>query len=118
MPHGPALGTPRLSEPLQRERWRVLHAVHDRIEEVADTAVAVMRAEIPSYALQDDPFFVEVREQVLEHYRMQLAALAGDRDIAAEDLVFSRAAAMRRARAGFALEDWISAFRVGRQVMW
>ncbi|QTD96592.1 PucR family transcriptional regulator [Streptomyces cyanogenus] len=118
MPLGPALDTPPLSEPLRRERQRILCAVHDRVEEVAETAVAVMRAEIPSYALQDERFFDDVRDQVLEHYRMQLAALAGDRDIAAEDLVFSRAAAMRRARAGFALEDWISAFRVGRQVMW
>ncbi|MBN0046736.1 helix-turn-helix domain-containing protein [Streptomyces actuosus] len=118
MPSGPALGPPTLSEPLRRERRRILHAVHDRVEEVAETAVEVMRAEIPSYALQDERFFAEVREQVLEHYRMQLAALAGDREMAAEDLVFSRAAAMRRARAGFALEDWISAFRVGRQVMW
>ncbi|MGY6018775.1 PucR family transcriptional regulator [Streptomyces spinosirectus] len=118
MSRGPALGTPQLAEPLRRERWRILHAVQDRIEDVARTAVEVMRAEIPSYALQDGRFFEDVREQVLEHYRMQLAALAGDRDIAAEDLLFSRAAAMRRARAGFALEDWISAFRVGRQVMW
>ncbi|MFF2515859.1 PucR family transcriptional regulator [Streptomyces sp. NPDC058086] len=118
MPHGPALGAPQLSEPLLRERRRILHAVHDRVEEVAETAVDVMRAEIPSYALQDELFFDEVQGQVLEHYRMQLAALAGDRDIAPEDLVFSRAAAMRRARAGFALEDWISAFRVGRQVLW
>ncbi|MBY8840613.1 CdaR family transcriptional regulator [Streptomyces sp. SP2-10] len=118
MPRGPALGTSPLSEPLRRERWRILRAVHDRVEEVADSAVEVMRAEIPSYALQDERFFADVRGQVLEHYRMQLAALAGDRDIAPEDLVFSRAAAMRRARAGFALDDWISAFRVGRQVMW
>ncbi|MET8581441.1 helix-turn-helix domain-containing protein [Streptomyces collinus] len=118
MPRGPDPGTPPLSEPLLRERWRILHAVHDRVEEVAESAVEVMRAEIPSYALQDERFFEDVREQVLEHYRMQLAALAGDRGIAPEDLVFSRAAAMRRARAGFALEDWISAFRVGRQVMW
>jgi sugar diacid utilization regulator len=118
MPRGPALGTPRLSEPLRRERRRILHAVHDRIEEVAETSVEVMRTEIPSYALQDERFFHDVRDQVLEHYRMQLAALAGDRDITPEDLVFSRGAAMRRARAGFALEDWISAFRVGRQVLW
>ncbi|MFE9020711.1 PucR family transcriptional regulator [Streptomyces sp. NPDC007808] len=118
MPRGPALGAPALSAPLHRERRRILRAVHDRIEDVAETAVAVMRTEIPSYALQDEQFFDDVRDQVLTHYRMQLAALAGDRDFAPEDLVFSRAAAMRRARAGFALEDWISAFRVGRQVLW
>ncbi|MFC9680643.1 PucR family transcriptional regulator [Streptomyces sp. NPDC056948] len=118
MPRGPALGAPALSEPLSRERHRILHAVQDRLEEITRTAVAVMRTEIPSYALQDERFFDDVRDQVLTHYRMQLAALAGERDMAPEDLVFSRAAAMRRARAGFALEDWISAFRVGRQVLW
>ncbi|MFI2371721.1 PucR family transcriptional regulator [Streptomyces sp. NPDC018833] len=118
MSRGPALGTSALSEPLIRERHRVVHAVQDRLEDVANTAIAVMRTEIPSYTLQDERFFDDVREQVLIHYRMQMAALAGDRDIAPEDLVFSRAAAMRRARAGFALEDWISAFRVGRQVLW
>lgn len=118
MPRGPAPGAPALSEPLSRERHRILHTVQDRLEEVAKTAVAVMRTEIPSYALQDERFFDDVLDQVLTHFRMQLAALAGNRDIAPEDLVFSRAAAMRRARAGFALEDWISAFRVGRQVLW
>ncbi|MFJ8942617.1 PucR family transcriptional regulator [Streptomyces sp. NPDC102395] len=118
MSRGPALGTPALSDPLSRERHRILHAVQDRLEDVAKTAVAVMRTEIPSYALQDERFIDDVRDQVLTHYRMQLAALAGGRDIAPEDLVFSRGAAMRRARAGFALEDWISAFRVGRQVLW
>ncbi|MFI8836429.1 hypothetical protein ACIGPN_36480 [Streptomyces afghaniensis] len=118
MSRGPALGAPAPSDPLSRERHRILHAVQDRLEDVASSAVAVMRTEIPSYALQDERFFDDVRDQVLTHYRMQLAALAGDRDIAPEDLVFSRAAAMRRARAGFALEDWISAFRVGRQVLW
>ncbi|NWF25797.1 helix-turn-helix domain-containing protein [Streptomyces sp. PKU-EA00015] len=118
MSRGPALGVPALSEPLSRERHRILHAVQHRLEEVAKTAVAVMRTEIPSYALQDERFFDDVRNQVLTHYRIQLAALAGGQDIAPEDLLFSRAAAMRRARAGFALEDWISAFRVGRQVLW
>ncbi|MEV0180166.1 helix-turn-helix domain-containing protein [Streptomyces sp. NPDC050625] len=118
MPRGLALGTPGLSEPLLQERRRILRAVEERLEDVVETAVAVMRAEIPSYALQSEPFFDDVRDQVLTHYRIKLAALAGDREIAPEDLGFSRAAAMRRARAGFALEDWMSAFRIGRQVFW
>ncbi|WP_369243743.1 PucR family transcriptional regulator [Streptomyces sp. R41] len=118
MPRALVVGTPALPEPLRQERRRILRAVHDRVEEVADTAVAVMRGEIPSYAVQDERFFDDVRDQVLSHYRIKLTVLAGEGDIAPEDLVFSRAAAMRRARAGFALEDWISAFRVGRQVFW
>ncbi|MCF6524411.1 CdaR family transcriptional regulator [Streptomyces sp. JJ36] len=118
MSRAPLLRPPRLSEPQRQERLRLLCAVKERVEEVADTAVAVMRAEIPSYAVQDAPFFADVRDQVLAHYRIQLALLADERRIEPEDLVFSRAAAMRRARAGFPLEDWINAFRVGRQVFW
>ena len=58
MPRGLTLGTPGLSEPLLQERRRILRAVEERLEDVVETAVAVMRAEIPSYALQSEPFFV------------------------------------------------------------
>ena len=34
------------------------------------------------------------------------------------DIAFVRAAATRRARAGFALEDYLNAFRVGQQAFW
>ncbi|QKV91370.1 helix-turn-helix domain-containing protein [Streptomyces sp. NA02950] len=118
MPRAIAPFLPELSEPLRRERLRILDAVKERVEQVAKTALAVMRAEIPAYAVQDERFFEDVRHQLLSHYRVQLALLVGERSFAPEDLAFSRAAAMRRARAGFALEDWISAFRVGRQVFW
>ncbi|MDQ1006220.1 sugar diacid utilization regulator [Streptomyces sp. V4I23] len=109
---------PPLTEQLRRERLRILCAVKARVEQVTESALAVMRAEIPAYAAQDEHFFEDVRHQVLSHYRVQLALLAGERSFASEELAFSRAAAMRRAREGFALEDYISAFRVGRQVFW
>lgn len=118
MSRAPVPGSADLSGPLRQERLRILCAVREQVEDVAETAVEVMRAEIPSYAVQDERFFDDVRHQVLAHYRIQLALLADERSVALEDLVFSRAAAMRRARAGFPLEDWISAFRVGRQVFW
>ena len=35
-----------------------------------------------------------------------------------QDIAFVRAAATRRARAGFALEDYLNAFRVGQQAFW
>jgi sugar diacid utilization regulator len=109
---------PPLTEPLHSERLRILCAVKERVEQVAESALAMMRAEIPAYAVQDEHFFEDVRHQVLSHYRVQLALLAGERSFAFEELAFSRAAATRRARAGFALDDFISAFRVGRQVFW
>src|SRR5918912_1070766 len=60
----------------------------------------------------------DVRDQVGSHYRTKLACLMEDHDVTLDDLSFARGAAMRRARAGFALEDYINAFRVGQQVFW
>ena len=38
--------------------------------------------------------------------------------VTVQDIAFVRAAATRRARAGFALEDYLNAFRVGQQAFW
>jgi sugar diacid utilization regulator len=118
MHHAIVPSVPPMTEQLRHERLRILCDVKERVEQVAESALAVMRAEIPAYAVQDEHFFEDVRHQLLSHYRVQLALLGGERSFASEELAFSRAGAMRRARAGFALEDFISAFRVGRQVFW
>jgi PucR C-terminal helix-turn-helix domain/GGDEF-like domain len=103
---------------VRAERARILSTLLDRVEEVIDRAVAAIRAEIPAYAAQDERFFADVRDQVAQHYRTKLGCLMEDHDVTLEDLSFARGAAMRRARAGFALEDYINAFRVGQQVFW
>jgi len=103
---------------VRAERARILSTLLDRIEQVIDRALETIRAEIPAYAAQDERFFADVREQVGAHYRTKLACLMEDHDVRLEDLAFARGAAMRRARAGFALEDYINAFRVGQQVFW
>jgi sugar diacid utilization regulator len=41
-----------------------------------------------------------------------------ERMVTLRDIAFVRAAATRRARAGFALEDYLNAFRVGQQAFW
>ncbi|HEY7073866.1 MAG TPA: helix-turn-helix domain-containing protein [Solirubrobacteraceae bacterium] len=103
---------------VRAERTRILSTLLDRIEEVIDRALDTIRAEIPAYAAQDARFFADVREQVGAHYRTKLACLMEAHDVRLEDLSFARGAAMRRARAGFGLEDYINAFRVGQQVFW
>src|SRR4051794_139747 len=103
---------------VRAERTRILSTLLDRIEQVIDRALEAIRAEIPAYAAQDERFFADVREQVGAHYRTKLACLMEDHDVRLEDLSFARGAAMRRARAGFGLEDYINAFRVGQQVFW
>src|SRR4051812_38729523 len=103
---------------VRAERTRILSTLLDRIEQIIDRALEAIRAEIPAYAAQDERFFADVREQVGAHYRTKLACLMEDHDVRLEDISFARGAAMRRARAGFALEDYINAFRVGQQVFW
>jgi sugar diacid utilization regulator len=59
-----------------------------------------------------------VLDQVTRHYRTKLSAFLEGRTVTLEDISFVRGAATRRARAGFALEDYLNAFRVGQQVLW
>lgn len=106
------------AETVRTERSRILAEILDRVHELADRAVAAMRAEIPAYDAQDETFRSDVREQVTRHYRTKLAIFLEDRTVTFDDIAFSRRASMRRARAGFAMADYINAFRVGQQVFW
>src|ERR671911_430381 len=103
---------------IRAERARILSALLTDVEALAEQAAARMPLEIPAYALQDARFFADVRDQVRRHYRVKLAALLEERAITPQDMPFVRPAAMRRARAGFALEDYLCAFRVGQGVFW
>ena len=100
------------------ERARVLAGLLAGVDQLADRAVARIPLEIAAYASQGPAFFADVRDQVGRHYRTKLAALLEERTITLEDITFVRPSAMRRARAGFALEDYLCAFRVGQQVFW
>jgi PucR C-terminal helix-turn-helix domain/GGDEF-like domain len=103
---------------VRAERTRILEAVYGRLDGVVDAAVAAMQEEIPVYADCEPALLADVRHQVDRHYRMKLDCLLDGADVTLEDLAFTRGAAMRRARAGFGLEDYINAFRVGQQTFW
>ncbi|HEY2636628.1 MAG TPA: helix-turn-helix domain-containing protein [Solirubrobacteraceae bacterium] len=103
---------------VQGERTRVLNGLLDDVEVLVDRALAAMCVEIPAYAAQAERFYEDVRDQIERHYRAKLAALLEERETTLDDIWFVRRAAMRRARAGFGLEDYINAFRVGQQVFW
>ena len=100
------------------ERDRILAALTARVDELADRALHRLPVEIAAYRGRDAEFFDDVRDQLRRHYRMVLVALLGDRQVTRADLAFSRPCALRRARAGLALEDYLHAFRVGQQVFW
>jgi len=107
------------SEGVRAARIRILGELLDQVDELASSAVAAMRDEIPSYTAKDDErFFEDVLDQVTRHYTTKLSAFLEGRTITVDDISFVRGAATRRARSGFALEDYLNAFRVGQQVLW
>src|SRR5215207_1495087 len=106
------------ADEIRFERARILAGLLADVDELADRAVARMPLEIPAYAAQDAAFFADVRDQVVRHYRVKLDSLVTERPIGPGGMPFVRPAAMRRARAGLSLEDYLCAFRVGQQVFW
>ena len=118
-PHMPG-GPPVVAgvDTVRGERARILGELRERVGELTAEAVRAIRAQIPAYHAANAPAPAAIHEQVLAHYLVKLDALARDRTPTADDLPFIQKAAMRRARAGFALHDYISAYRIGHQVLW
>jgi sugar diacid utilization regulator len=83
-----------------------------------DAAVTAIFDEIAGYRAQDERFVADVSDQVGAHFRTKLTAFLEERTVTLEEVSFIRAAAMRRARAGLALEDYMNAFRVGEKALW
>jgi PucR C-terminal helix-turn-helix domain/GGDEF-like domain len=106
------------SDVVAAERGRILSSLLSDLSALVDASLEAMRAEIPAYAAQGEGFFEDVREQVAAHYRTKLTAFLEEREVTLEEVSFIRGAAMRRARAGLALEYYINAFRVGEKVLW
>ncbi|HEY1511533.1 MAG TPA: helix-turn-helix domain-containing protein [Solirubrobacteraceae bacterium] len=100
------------------ERERLLAPLLADVDGLAARGLAALRAELPAYAGQSDQFFADVLDQLRRNYTTILNALIEERELTAQELGFQRGASMRRARAGFALEDYVSAYRVGTRVMW
>lgn len=106
------------SDVVAAERGRILSSLLSDLSALVDASIEAMRAEIPAYAAQGEGFFEDVREQVAAHYRTKLTSFLEEREVTLDEVSFIRGAAMRRARAGLALEDYVNAFRVGEKVLW
>src|SRR5262245_6802284 len=101
------------------ERARILGALLGRIDELTEAGVAAICAEIPAYAAQrDERFLADLANQVRLVYSTSLSAMLEERTVTPDDIAFIRGAAMRRAEIGFALEDYLAAFRIGQLTLW
>ena len=101
------------------ERARILSTLLGQIDELTEAGVAAIRAEIPAYAAQrDERFVADLANQVRLNYSTTLSSMLEERVVTPDDIAFIRGAAMRRAEIGFALEDYLAAYRVGQLVLW
>jgi PucR C-terminal helix-turn-helix domain/GGDEF-like domain len=103
---------------VRAERTRLLRELIDQLDELAVEALDALRREMPAYAGQSEAFLRDVRDQIRRNYQANLHVFMEDREVTLEDIAFVRRAALRRARVGFALADYLNAYRVGRQVLW
>jgi len=111
--------TPAGSEAVRAERARILASLLGRIDLLTEAGVAAIRAEIPAYAAQrDERFLADLANQIRLIYSTSLSAMLEERPVTPDDIAFVRGAAMRRAEAGFGLEDYLAAFRIGQLVLW
>jgi PucR C-terminal helix-turn-helix domain/GGDEF-like domain len=106
------------ADPVGAERARILTTLLDDLDTLVGAAVTAIFEEIAGYRAQDDRFHADVTDQVAAHFRTKLTAFREERTVTLDEVSFIRAAAMRRARAGLALEDYMNAFRVGEKALW
>ncbi|MEU4840014.1 PucR family transcriptional regulator [Nocardia testacea] len=111
------VGSP-LPERVRTERTRIAGSIYARADEIADLSLSEMLAQLPTYAGRDAEFRADVHEQVARLCRTGLRALLDTRRVTAADLAATRRAAVRRARSGLPLTDYITAFRIGQQAFW
>ncbi len=100
------------------ERERLLAPLLESVDALAVKGATAIRTELPGYGGQTDQFYEDVLDQLRRNYSVLLQALISGRRYSREDLAHQRGASMRRARMGLALEDYLSAYRVGQQVLW
>ncbi|MFI9531962.1 PucR family transcriptional regulator [Nocardia fusca] len=107
-----------LPERVRIERTRIAGGIYERADEIADLGLSAMLAQLPGYTGRDAEFHADVHEQVARLCRTGLGALLDTRRVTAADLAATRRAAVRRARSGLPLTDYIAAFRLGQQAFW
>ncbi|WP_328396489.1 PucR family transcriptional regulator [Nocardia sp. NBC_00416] len=107
-----------IPEPVQVERTRIVGSIYDHVDEIADRSSSAILAQIPGYAGRDREFRADVHDQVARLCRTGLGALLDQRRVTPADLASTRRAAVRRARSGLPLVDYITAFRLGQQAFW
>ena len=103
---------------LREERRRILAVVDGHLDEVVETALDAIRADIPVYGDAPAALTADVRGHIAAHYRTKVACLGAEQPVTVEELGFSGATATRRARSGVGLEDYINAYRISHRVFW
>ena len=95
---------------------QIAAALEARSDEIVDAGLAAIRERIAAYGAMDEAQLADVRAHVERHQARIVAAVR--HPPRREDLEFVAAHAARRARSGFALPDFLQAFRAYHGALW
>jgi PucR C-terminal helix-turn-helix domain/GGDEF-like domain len=109
------VSTRQISRP--QVRAAILGRLGNRRDEIVETTVRRIWAEIPAYHAMPESLAEDVREHIRQHLEALVGVLAADAPPAREDLMFTRR--HTAARVGrIPLADYMAAFRTFLDVMW
>lgn len=109
------MSTRQISRP--QVRAAILGRLGNRRDEIVETTVRRIWAEIPAYRAMPESLADDVREHIRKHLEALVGVLAADAPPAREDLMFTRR--HTAARVGrIPLADYMAAFRTFLDVMW
>jgi hypothetical protein len=114
----PVAGGRACPEADRAHRESLLRRVLDDVDALAARALATLQVELASYADPDAAFAEDVLDQLRRNYAALLRSLIDGTEPTTDELAFQRGASMRRARTGFALDEYLSAYRVAQRVLW
>ena len=100
------------------ERERLLCPLLHDLDALAGTALAALRTRPAGLRRSGGAVPPGRPRPAAEKLRRPVNALLEGRLPTAEELTFHRGASMRRAQAAFAMEDYLSTYRVAQQVLW
>ncbi len=114
----PVTGGNACLEADRTHREALLRRLLADVDAVAARALATLQAELAPFADPDAAFAEDVLEQLRRNYAALLSSLIDGTEPTTDELAFQRGASMRRARTGFALDEYLSASRVAQRVLW
>ncbi|WP_410874580.1 PucR family transcriptional regulator [Nocardia sp. A7] len=118
MSSGSQLLPASVSDPVHIERARIVGCAYEHADAIADDVMTTIRGQLAAYGTADPGFLTDVHDQLARLSRTGLGALLERKRVTPADVTYVRQAAVRRARSGVSLVDYITGIRLAQRAIW